>query len=554
VFGTGLRFPISNATPGAGNTYHVMESYLGTPAYPVSDPRLLFVMQWQLNLGNEVQASTTITLEWLAFKVGGAWVQAPGLPVSDAGSSWGVWSPAAVGLTLPANSMIQYRACYSFANPAVPVPVSPKNHILGFDKSTVATTLAGLNSYKPANGATSETAVPTGTPGSIFLTPSAAVAKGGDGRPAFAIVSDSIGYGENGTSVLQSWTARREWSHLAIGLDDAAQSKRCAFVHFGIPGQSPTGTGFSNRSSWVKKLDALKYITDTYGEVPFDKVLSAMGENAVSNTPQLAAAIIPHYQLMTTEWGRPLIQAQLLPRTRSIDRWQSDAGQVPNVAGADTYPTGDRWLFNAACDPGGSLRTGGYLADSYRTWAAVSYDQAGKRDKYAVRPYSGTMTANYSGGVITLDTAPPPGIAFEFAGDAYATNMATSAGTDQLTLTGVTGTVQIGMSTALGTRIIAQISGTPGGAGVYQMNSVIGFNGNFADQGFGFGTGIIYDVNGSGPYVCSVVPIGISTPPGAGTLIREIPGDGSSLHPSGRLHSTVLPQATINWKISAGLV
>jgi hypothetical protein len=362
--------------------------------------------------------NSAITIEGLSIKVGGTWYSVPStnLPFTiDPTLVPGVLLDA-IPVTIPAGTLVIGRVAYHV--PALSSSWLPTT-TMNFSAASIGTPEASQGSTSSLiSKLTDGTSLTNSGAHADLYHPAYMVAQGGDGRPAFIIVGDSIGKGVNETASPILWSARNEIGFIARGLDDNTDTKRLAYGSLCIPGDAPTGSaGWNTRANWAMKLDAVKQVFDTYGAWPFDHVISEHGTNSLSEATysSLQSGMASYFSLMKTEWSKPIIQAELLPRPASSDGFQTLANQSV-LSGSYDYPNGKLWKLNAdigtdgVADATTYFRDNGYIDDSFAPWLQTSYDTGSNRDKLAIRPFNTTLASAYaSGSTVSLTAAPTVG-------------------------------------------------------------------------------------------------------------------------------------------------
>lgn len=425
VAGTRLRFPVqtSNITDAGAATLtnHMGQVVFWSPDYEITDPRFYFANYWQLSSAVEVACASSIIIDGLSMRIdAGNWIRDDtSYPVTIATGDNGGWTPALTA-TIPANSKITLRFAWHVPtlSGTLAVPIVNNwlfNTITGTAATsdatradTAANAATFLSTYLPANGASGNGSTLGNGAGSLWLPPAMMIAKGGDGRPAILCIGDSILYGTGGSLTQNNYTARGEFGYIPVGLDDNAATQRIAYCNLGVPGSAPTTWGSSKAAYWAKKAAATQAVYDEYGYWPFDYVINQHGENSVPNLmtgSNPSTNLATFYTDMAAQWpGVPIVQVELIPRVTSSDLYATVANQT--AAADNLYPTGDRWVFNAAAAAGGSLRTGGYISESIAAWSVGSADQADDRDKLAVAGNVGTtLSSDYTTGTNSMVTA-----------------------------------------------------------------------------------------------------------------------------------------------------
>lgn len=486
---TRLRWPLAQRTAHATNRFYCSKFRFASPDYDVIDPRF-FLPGFYTDTNDEFAVANTITVEGISILVGATWTAAPGSwpQTIDPALVPGLLT-AAIPVTIPANTYVEGRVVYNVPTAgASSIPAVTPNTGAGHSEAV----LGGTSSL--AAKLTDGTSVGNSGGHSDIYCPAFMVAKGGDGRPVFILVGDSIGFGSNEVSPIAFRSARGEFGFLARGLDDNTTTKRLAYGHFCIPGNRPSD--WSNRSEWARKLDAVKMVFDQEGAWPFDEVISEHGTNSVptgtyASAGGLREAMEQYFDLMQSEWGKPITQTELLPKPTSTDGFATLANQSNDSN--NIYPTGQRWLLNADIggadglgDPASHFRARGDIIGSFAPWRASAYDLAGNRDKLAIRPFSTTLASAYSSGNSLVTTASPP------VGEIIVVNAAWAA----------------------------------------TVNSV----------------------TGSGPYTVSITPHGSTSAAPLAAAVQAAAHDFAGLHPSSVAHQTLYMPAVVAWKQSRGWV
>jgi len=421
-------------TNGNGTTdylYQVCRQAFASPDYVTTDHLFGFCNFSHGTSGPEASGGCDITIDAFKIYVDGSWVSSTDVPKSVPAGA-GVLLGGFAAVSMPANAVVHWicKFHYSAGNSKIPVMISNSYWNPGgaSDAARGFTSAGGYTSEIPNDG---PGPVPTWTNGvgGRSWGPSMCFARGGDGRPAVVVPGDSIGFGAAGDTLPGCWTVRREFGMIGVGLDSSVGAKRLAYLNLCVPGQNPIeGTsGWKNRPRWEKKLDLVKQVTLLQGQPPFDIILSQHGENSCSAAKSLVTGMPAYYATLQAEWpGLPIYQHELLARPRSTNLYRDFAGQtvtanssgVPdaNIAAADAWTAGnpatmgDRWLFWTALQPGGALRSAGWIQGSIPTWAKGSYDTGDNRDKLAVRPFTTTTTTAYVAPQIGLANAASPGM------------------------------------------------------------------------------------------------------------------------------------------------
>lgn len=410
---TRLKFPTTSRAISGSNTFCCGQFVFGSPDYDIRNPRFFMPGFISPSSAAETNTPNTIQIEGLSVKIGTTWYTVPSrnLPFTiDPSTMPGVLLDP-IDVVIPANTLVTARVAYNVPSSGQ-LPCVGKNTTGGLEASQGSTSTLSAR-------LTDGTSLTNTNVHSDLYAPSYMVAQGGDGRPACILVGNSIGQGVNEISVISLWNARNEVGFLARGLDDNSTAKRLAYANLCIPGDRPTGTaGWDTRSNWAGKLDAVKQVFTAYGCWPFDMVISEHGTNSIPTgtyASGLKPGMVNYFSLMKNEWGKPIVQMELLPKPTSTDGFATLVNQTP-TAGNDDYPSGQRWQLNAdigsdgIADPTKYFRVNGYIDDSFAPWLQTAYDLSSNRDKLAIRPYNSTLAASYSsGGSISLNAAPNVG-------------------------------------------------------------------------------------------------------------------------------------------------
>lgn len=389
--GTRMRWSILTRTFDAStNNYQIARTFIGSPGYDITNPRFYAPAFDTASNGTETVLTNDITIEGASIKIGGTWYACAGGTIT-AGQN-GLLLPAITGVTIPANTLFEFRWTYVFPKLAAQkIPVQVKNVTILSDYSQGAAT---TYSAKLTDDSTLSASNGTNAPSDIYL-PSFMVAQGGDGRPAFLGTGDSI---MHAVTPIQAWDARGNFGGLCFGIDDNSTSKRCAVFNSAIPGNSPSA--WKTRTNIARKLNAIKEVYDLYGEWPFDWVLDQHGHNATAGTA--VADTLAWLQLAKTEWGKPICKIEIFPDPDSTDGYQT-LGAESTPANWD-YATGAYWAINKATsaagtsDPTSTWRVGTYIDDSFAPWLNSSYDTTTNRDKHKLSGITTTITPALSAG------------------------------------------------------------------------------------------------------------------------------------------------------------
>lgn len=501
--GTGMRWP--NAGQATTNVYMVAEWWFGTPDYAVTDPRVYAPQFYSPTTGEtSLAAGASITIQgWSIETSSGVWTACDG--AADAGlvtidnTVAGSLLPR-VPVTLAANTM--YRARIAFFVSASGITIPRQNNDAANAAGGATKTQGGSTSFF-ARLTTSGAAL--NNSGGVAYLPAYMIAKGGDGRPAFVVFGDSIGYGVNSSQVGAAWSARNAFGYLERGMDDNTATKRLAMFNSCVPGQRPCASGgWDYQANWALKIAALQAAYAVQNAWPFDFIISQHITNAVPYTRYdggvLRVGMARYYTLLKTLFGKPITQLEGLPADSTTDGFQTVGNQTGSSG--KVYPSSDpgtMWYFNGDLgingvpDPNGYYRAGGYIEDSFAPWLYVSADTGANRGKWAVRPFKTTLAA---------------------------------AAAQNATSVSMTAAPSVGM-----TIYIAQADGT---------YSTTGRN--------------VKSVTGSGPYTVTFdsTPISASTGASSGAVVQESGSEG--LHPSPVVHRDVLVPAVTDWKTRRGWV
>lgn len=502
--GTGFRWPTIGAA--TTNVFHIVEWWLGTPDYAITDPRIFAPGFFSPTSGEtNLAGGTSITIQgWAIETSANVWAPCDGaadgglVTIDNATAAGGSLLPR-VATTLAANTMYRARMCFFVSASGITIPRNSNDDQLALGGGRRIQ--GGATSFFAQLSATGTT---LNNSGGVSYMPAYMIAKGGDGRPAFIVLGDSIGYGVNATQVGAAYTARNAFGYIETGLDNNVGSKRLAGFNACVPGQRPCGTGgWDVATNWPLKLAAVQAAYDATGAWPFDYVISQHITNAVPYSNDggvLRVGMGRYYDLIKARWGKPITQIEGLPGTTSSDGFQTVVNQTG--ASGKAYPsanTGHMWYFNGDVgtdgNPDGALfyRANGYIEDSIGAWRYGAADLTTNRDKWVVRPFTTTLAAAAAQNATSLSlTASPP----------------------------------IGS-----TLYIAQAAG------------------GFSPTGRNVKT-----VTGSGPFT---VTFDATPVPGVGganisAVVQEAASEG--LHPSAVMHRDVLVTAVTDWKVRRGWV
>lgn len=500
---TRLHYPTTNVAAPTNKEFQTSRLVFGTPAYSVSNPRFFVPGFYTLSTGatpSEFAAPNAFTIYgWGIYTTGGVFVASSTqqFTIDPAVDSVGTLLPA-LPVTLAANStyyiylVVGVSAGQSFLG-GYEIQTQNGEGQDGF--STAAAALAKVNGTSMSNNG--------GVGFTKVFGPAYMVAQGGDNRPVFAVVGDSIAFYKNEDRALAP--ARGTMGYLARGLDDAASSRRMAYGMLAVPGIKPHDWKLS--SNWSRRLSSVQspYVLN----VPFTKILSQLGTNSVSNTDyaaNLRADMITYWQLLRSQFsGTTITQAELLPRPSTTDGFQTlgnqtfaddsskwYTGDYATVYGSN--PNAQRWLLNldiggqsGDADSASYARSNGYIDDSFAPWKNASYDTSTNRDKWSLRPFTTTLSSGYTANALSMVTVDAP---------------------------------------------------TLGEVLVVDPNSTMFFT-------------IVTAVSGTGPYTVTLTA-GKNATYSAGTLVTSaMASDSGGLHP-GTVAHIIIDQAVIDWKNARG--
>jgi len=501
--GTGMRWP--NAGQATTAVYMITEWWFGTPAYTTTDHRVFAPQFFSPTTGEtSLAAGASITIQgWSIETSPGVWVACDG--AADAGlvtidnTTAGSLLPR-VQATLAPNTMYRARIAFFVSSAGITIPRQNNDALNAAGGST--RTQGQASSF--FSRLTTSGAALTNANGVAYV-PAYMIAKGGDGRPAFLALGDSIGYGVNSSQVGAAWSNRNAFGYIERGMDDNTTTKRLALFNGCVPGQRPCASGgWDYPSNWPLKIAALQAAYNVQNAWPFDFIISQHITNAVPYTGYdggvLRVGMARYYTLLKTLFNKPITQIEGLPADSSTDGFQT----VTNQTGSSgkVYPSSDpgtMWYFNADVGtngiPDASLyyRSNNFIEDSIGAWRYVSADTGANRGKWAVRPFSTTLAA---------------------AADQNATTASFTAAPT------------VGM-----TIYIAQ---TAGGFSTTGRN--------------------VKAVTGTGPYTVTfdATPFSGSGGSASGAIVQEAGSEG--LHPSPIVHRDVLVPAITDWKTRRGWV
>lgn len=396
--GSRFRLPSQPRAISASNTFLVGQFVFGSPAYDTTNPRFYMPGFYQTLSAVETNNPNQITIEGVSIRVGGVWYQATGFPITiDPTTAPGALLPAITGVTIPANTVITARVAYSVPTTGNSLPATTRNPAFGEGiQGSTSTLAARLMDGIALNN--------TGGHADAYQ-PLYMIAQGGDGRPAFILIGDSIGFGANESgsfnASVSNWSTRGAFGYICRGLDDDTTSKRLMVCNLGVPGSRPLDIATRDGAYSKKKLDAIKAAFDATGDWPFDEVISQHGTNSVSSGTtgaQLIAGMQTYLAILKAEWSKPITQVELLAKAQTTDGFATLANET--VLTQDAYPAGQRWQLNAAIgtnglpDPAATLRASGHIQDSFAPWLDGSYDTGSNRDKLRLLPFNTTLAAS----------------------------------------------------------------------------------------------------------------------------------------------------------------
>jgi hypothetical protein len=433
---TRLHFPFHSSTGSLGTfttagRFQCHETVFYTPDYEITDLRLFFPAFYTLTTGtaptetagpnNKVIEGVSVlindTLPWRSLAFSGS----AGVTVAPATNSVGHWTDALTGVPISANSKLRVRIAFNGTVNDKSWQGMTRRTSLGEGSQGSSSSLAAkLTDNSSLNG--------SNVLNSSIYGPAMAVGRGRpSGKAVYVIVGDSIGAGAN-TPESQT-DARGNRGYIQRGVD-ATTGGRCAYLDLTCPGIRPSE--WQNRSGWSRRLDALALLPN----IPFTHVLSQLGTNGVGNAAfmtDLLPKMQAYWNLLKTEWNKPITQLELLPRPTSTDgyattsnqRTQTDAaadksskyytGNVAAIVAAQ--PHAQRWAFNCyvgglngTSSPANDARAAGYITDSIAPWKYVSADTGANRDLWALRPFTTTVVSHTGGSsTIVFNAAPAVG-------------------------------------------------------------------------------------------------------------------------------------------------
>ena len=495
--GTGYRWPVTSQSE-ATNTYFVTEWHHHTPDYETTDTRFAACGFWSPTSGGEVSIATgeNIIIQGVSIETGtDVWTQCDGASESGVATidenNLNALLPR-VQATLAGNTSYRCRMAFKVSATSVAIPrntLKPGASAPGGQGRVEGDTTTRF-------GRIAATGSNLTNSGGAYYVPPFAVAKGGDGRICNLVTGDSIGYGANDTQADIQWTARNAVGYIEQGFDDNSTGLRIASHIMCIPGQRPVGaSGWYSSANWSGKIAALQLVNTETGRLPFDEIINQHITNSIPYSGTLRDDMVTFFDLLASEFGRPVYQVEGLPSVDSSDGFATVVNQAPKsgyVAAGATQ--GHLWAFNA--DVGGTdglgdatayYRANDKIAGSIAPWRLTSANTTTDRDKYAVRAFLTTLASAYiSGNTVSLANPPDVGVAL---------NMAQDAG--------------------------------------------------------GFGTPVtVASVSGTGPY-----SVTLSSSPGtasaSGNAVLEAFGD--TLHPSGVVHD-VLSGSIVSYKVARGWI
>jgi hypothetical protein len=250
--------------------------------------------------------------------------------------------------------------------------------------------------------------------GNQSIGPALIVAKGWDGSKVYNLVGDSILYGENDWNFYSPYVSGAEMRALA----DSASGPR-NFVCLCFPGTQPGDQSDIGAGHYQLRMQALRSI----GNMPFDEVLSEMGQNS----PTFSGSSLAAFEAVETDWWRfwhnncptcGIFQVSFPAHAGSFSntKFTTLADQTTD------YPAGARWRADAWIIANIGLPsyvTGIDLTTPFTTGSGF----ANQPGLWPITGWSGTIsTAVSSGKVAVVAASVAPGL-----GDELVMNEGTSS-------------------------------------------------------------------------------------------------------------------------------
>ncbi len=315
------------------------------PNYSVSQIRVLFANFYVNNTGAnnpELCPGNPVTIDYATIFIGGV-----GYPLTFGGAESikidnckFVWSDPLVNsshaiVTIAANATYYVRVSRTLpasgnqvvgAIPAVNPLLDNANAGDGFNAFT-----APQASYR-----TSGTVSDNNGEGNFASAPAMIVGQGWDGSAVYALAGDSIGYGQNDTNYNSPYVSGAEMRAFA----DSGSGLR-NFLPLVFPGTKPDDQSSIASGQYQLRMQALRSI----GNVPFNEILSQMGQNATA----IAGTSLPAFQASMENWWRFWRDYCPACTIFQVD-FPAHAGALNNthyttLADQTTdYPSGMRWI------------------------------------------------------------------------------------------------------------------------------------------------------------------------------------------------------------------
>lgn len=429
--GTGLRLATRELTTDPVNNYVINDMAIGMPTIDVTEIWFFFPTFYCDTTG-EFDCPNGYTVEGIATRVPGG-LRTRGLvnggndPVvidpSQAATQYGAWIRFTPAAPIPANTVQLFSfsffipvGTYPFSRPNVTIPtlvnifgdLMPDERHQCFSTSTVSM-LSGSADLNNSGG-------PRGP------QPAAALMRGdGVSVPLSAFVlGDSIQYGSAQTRNAAFYTSRMTFGMIDMALDDDVESRRIAYNSFAVPGWSyganSTGQQHGNTTDSMRQLWALERAREINDGRPLaDMIWTGHGQNSSTSgdLPQLLTDARTTAALWRSAIGNedaPLHWIGMSANTDTTDGQQTVENQTPRNTQA-IWPTGNRWLFNAAHElSDGALRVDGTVQSGTAIWPVSSANADPDRDLYEPRAFNTVLTSAYSGtGPMFMAEAPTPG-------------------------------------------------------------------------------------------------------------------------------------------------
>lgn len=242
----------------------------------------------------------------------------------------------------------------------------------------------------------------------FYMLPSLIAATGSDGRPVLFNEGDSINFGKATPEAIAP--AR------VAGIIDVAMARSVNGYQIPTMNVSIAGSGFDTtdpvRPEYNPNIRNMtralvdQVTTMNAGTPPFSHFASNHGTNSIKTTGALQVALVKTRIAWLKAWyDKPVIWTTMVQKATSSDGFRTLANQ--SVGSADVS-TATRFTFNDALL---ANKLDGTVAYAVNTYSALAYDQSTNRDKFAIAPFTATLTRDIaaSASTIYLNAAPSVG-------------------------------------------------------------------------------------------------------------------------------------------------